>query len=345
MKIIYKWTALFAVLFITTSSYASKYSVTDLGTLSGIQSSADSINEAGQIVGQSDGHAFLWENGTMTDLGTNGGVSSSARDINENGVITGWTVSAGNVWTPFRYSGSTMTPLDTGTGNFSNAYAINDYGIIAGRSYSSGNIRATIWNNAGARTLLGTLGGSSYAYAINNQGQVVGHSYSGGYRHAFLWENGTMHDLGTALGIEAYTHDINESSQIAGYYKLANGTYNAFLWDEGYTYIDPLTSAESTVATAVNDNTQVVGYSGDYAFLWDEVNGTIDLNSLIEEDSEWILTMANDINNAGQIVGYGINPSGDYHAFLLTPISIPEPLSLSLLGASLVFLLRKKYLK
>src|SRR2546429_6713778 len=64
----------------------------DLGTLpADTMSGASAVNEAGQVVGWSQGsypdpiHAFLWENGTMTDLGTLGGSTAQAYDINDKG--------------------------------------------------------------------------------------------------------------------------------------------------------------------------------------------------------------------------------------------------------------------
>ncbi len=44
-----------------------------------------------------------------------------------------------------------------------------------------------------------------------------------------------------------------------------------------------------------------------------------DLNTLIPRDSGWVLLSANDINNRGQIVGYG-RRNGQKRAFLLTPL-------------------------
>ena len=55
-----------------------------------------------------------------------------------------------------------------------------------------------------------------------------------------------------------------------------------------------------------------------------------DLNDLIPA-SGWTLEMATAINDVGQIVGYGVSPSGQMNAFsfLLTPA--PEPSTLVLL--------------
>lgn len=66
----------------------------NLGTLAGKISYAYGINDAGQVVGQSEysndvGHAFLWQNGTMQDLGTLGGTSSLAYAINNAGQVVG----------------------------------------------------------------------------------------------------------------------------------------------------------------------------------------------------------------------------------------------------------------
>ena len=54
-----------------------------------------------------------------------------------------------------------------------------------------------------------------------------------------------------------------------------------------------------------------------------------DLNNDIRSDSGWTLEDALGINDTGQIVGYGTNPSGQMDAFVLTPI--PEPGLLALL--------------
>ena len=75
----------------------------DLGSLGGMNSYPNALNDSGQIAGYAnkmDGttHAFVWlNNGTaMKDLGTLGGTSSSANDINFSGQVTGNSTLAGS---------------------------------------------------------------------------------------------------------------------------------------------------------------------------------------------------------------------------------------------------------
>jgi probable HAF family extracellular repeat protein len=45
----------------------------------------------------------------------------------------------------------------------------------------------------------------------------------------------------------------------------------------------------------------------------------LDLNKLIPPNSGWELDVANGINDAGEIVGYGTRNGTNLRAFLLTP--------------------------
>ena len=71
-------------------------SVNDLGTLGGLGSLGEGINDAGEVVGQSSdntghGKAFLWSGGMMTNLGTVGGTFSQANGINSGGEVVGYS--------------------------------------------------------------------------------------------------------------------------------------------------------------------------------------------------------------------------------------------------------------
>ena len=94
-----------------------------------------------------------------------------------------------------------------------------------------------------------------------------------------------------------------------------------------------------SMAYGINDSGQVVGdswlpgESADHAFLWDSADGMVDLNPYVS-GSGWTLTSATAINDLGHIVGWGTNPAGKTHAFLLTP----EPSSVALMGIGLAAL-------
>ncbi len=69
-----------------------------------------------------------------------------------------------------------------------------------------------------------------------------------------------------------------------------------------------------------------------HAFLYDTINGMVDLNSLINPSLGWVLNSAQAINDSGQIVGYG-TIGGQTHAFELN--AVPEPSSIVLAAMGL----------
>ena len=196
-------------------------------------------------------------------------------------------------------------------------------------------------HNSGGTTLkdIGTLGGWwSRAYDINDRGQIVGDSTNiTGYVHAFLYGGSAMNDLGTLGGSSSYAWGINNSGQIVGMSTIAgDSAYHAFLYDGGNMIDIGTLGGTFATASAINERGQIVGTStvaGDYhAFLYDGGN-MIDLNCLLPKGSGWELTDASDINDLGQITGYGyIN--GATRGFVMPPelSPVPEPSTLALLG-------------
>lgn len=87
-----------------------------------------------------------------------------------------------------------------------------------------------------------------------------------------------------------------------------------------------------SAAYGINESGQIVGVSRRYysnelrAILYDETGAVHDLNELVVNLGDWTLREAVDINEGGQIVGYGtIGTQTLRHAFLLTPVGSPPP--------------------
>ena len=333
-------------IFSSVRAYAQQYTISDLGTVPGGQGSeALGINSAGQIVGfavTSSGtdHAFLYSNGVMTDLGTLGGAYSQATAINNNGQIVGWS-DVGSSYHSFLYSGGTMTDISANMGYWSQALAINNSGQIVG-FFNDGQADQGYLYSQGSVTTLGSLGGNeTEATGINDSGQIVGTSelpYPQQFEKydPFLYTGGQIHDLGTFGGF--YTGPevaINAKGDIAGTLSPPDSNEEeAFLYSNGVT--KPI---GIFYAAAINDTDQIVGD----AFYSDGMIHS--LSSLLPANSGWALSQANGINDAGQIVGYGINPEGQTDGFLLTPVPEPKSTGLLLLAGTISFLLRRRTLK
>ncbi|MCA9426234.1 MAG: hypothetical protein KC994_14230, partial [Candidatus Omnitrophica bacterium] len=61
-------------------------------------------------------------------------------------------------------------------------------------------------------------------------------------------------------------------------------------------------------------------HNNEYAVLWED--GKLHyLNDLIPRDSSWDLICAEDINDAGQIVGWGLF-RGEERGFVMTPMEV-----------------------
>jgi probable HAF family extracellular repeat protein len=265
-------------------------------------SDASDINLAGQVVGQYYGggatHAFMHSGGAMLDLGTLGGGLASASAINDNGQVVGVSRNLFGEEHAFSYLLGSMTDLGTLGGWYSNAAGLNLAGTIVGNSLTpsgtAGEYGVAFMRDSGGMVNLGTFPGPedyqrSRASAINTLGHVVGTSSTTDSgptewpEHAFVYANGVMQDLGTLGGVYSSAEAINDSGVIVG---------------KSSTLIDPGN----------------IGHTVPHAFMY--INGVmIDLGAF--EDDMYIGSGANDVNNLGQVVGWGSFGQGSTrHAFL-----------------------------
>ncbi|GAG46338.1 unnamed protein product, partial [marine sediment metagenome] len=212
---------------------------------------------------------------------------------------------------------------------------INNLGQVVGRSYIEPNQwdppHAFIWAS-GTMTDLGTLPGDdcSVANAINNNGVIVGvSSHQNGdvsVKQGFFWNPSSGMAGAEPLTADCNTEivDINDEDAAAGYSEDEYGNQHAVFWDDGTPVDLGSLGGSRSIARAINNSEIIVGSSETdergpvHAFIWKD-SVMDDLNDLIPSDSGWELLDAYDINENGQIIGYGTH-NGYTRAFLLTPI-------------------------
>jgi len=236
----------------------SNGTMTDLGTLGGLDSQGVAISDSAEVVGE----GFLWNGHSMTPLSAPAEVDG----INNSGQIAGQcrnstllqgypcVVSSNGAVTELPESNPAIECLYINTiipANLPAAVAINNNGQVLGNCFDSSLGLAIVWTND-TPTVLPTLGGvASSGTAISSNGQVVGTSEtSTGAEDGFLWSNGTMTDLGSSFSPAA----VNASGVIVGgQFVYSNGTLqnlnNLIPAGSGYTIQN---------ATGINDHGQIV---------------------------------------------------------------------------------------
>jgi probable HAF family extracellular repeat protein len=301
------------------------------------------------LTGLPEMEAIAWQNGQVTNLGTFGGNGSFAIGANDHGQVVG--AAANTVPDPFSvfFGWGTQTRAflwtqsqglqDLGTLGGPDAIAanINDRGQIFGLSYTSDvpnsltgipPIDAFIYEKGKMTDIPNGFGGTLVSpLGANNRGQLVGSATFADEQtfHPFLWSKGEFIDLGTFGGTFGDAVSINDAGVITGHAGTPDSAAHGFLWKKGVlTDIGTVDDDDCSLGISINSANQIVGQSFacdgsvSHAFLWE--NGKIvDLNSLISHGSDLQLQVAENINNSGEIAGFGVLPSGDQHAFLLVP--------------------------
>lgn len=337
LQIAYGIVFLFASLLISLKpAFAIRYNVTDLHPTGYSDSSeAWSINNTGDVTGNVGANIAVWLDETPQVLSYSGtGIA-----INASAQVTGFyhiTVNGSDQIHPFIWENNTLTGLSLlNNGTQGTGYGIDNSGNVVGYSITgSGEWRASKWasgsTTATALPIFSSSTPNSVAWGISNDGNyAVGHSSKPYYRRPTMWESGSVTDLTQNLNPpvtvrNSLAYDVNNQGNAVGYITPTTPSQvYAALWKDGE--LIQISTAQSH-AWAINNNDQLVGQSNytpnsaDNAFYWSPENGLSYLNDLVPEDSTWDLRVALDINDEGQIVGWGVNPNGDKHAYRLDPV-------------------------
>ncbi len=179
--------------------------------------------------------AAMWEDGVRTDLGTLGGVQSAANGVDEAGKIVGWGMYHPDVavrrWRPFVYENGAMSDLGSlPGGTWNGARAISKNGqLVAGDGQISRRTPDLIgvikYDPVNGAVPVGTLGGmQTLTTAINDDGWIIGSSRIGTatdsglffVEHAFLYADDRMIDLGVVFGNNSRANGFNGAGVIVG---------------------------------------------------------------------------------------------------------------------------------
>ena len=317
------------------------------------------IQDASMVPGQQDnaGGKILKArdaieiNGSQFDLGTLGGKNSWMNwgEINDFGQIVGYSETAAldpngeDVCTfgtnltcrPFIWQFFHMRALPTLGGKivgFAEDGTV-DSSCPAGTTNNRTQL-PVLWENskANAKALPTGNDPSGNALWINDRGQIVGFTGAcAATNHAVVWDHDKVSTLAdNQTGAEAFGN--NNLGQIVGFVGAPDsGIPNAALWQNDMLInLGLLPGDAGGIASGINDKGQVVGSNFDsqgnwnHAFIWQN-NVMTDLNSLFPRGSNLLATMANKINESGQISGMAIVQSGpdagNIHAFIATPVN------------------------
>ena len=243
-----------------------------------------------------------------------GGTQSRGMAINQQGWVAGWSNQADGTRRAVLWKNGVISNLGT-LGGPSSAVpwiGLNDAGVVSGISHTNRTdpldeawaceavgflpqttnliCRGFVWDGGPMRELL-TLGGNhGFATGINNRNQIVG------WAETPVQDRTCTQGSGQELRFRAVMYDLNSDEPLEP------------------RLLHPYRGDATSAATAINDNGQAVGISGDcdqgvgrfsarHAVLWDNAGRMLEIPNL--GGTSWHTPM--DINLQGDVVGFS-NP-------------------------------------
>lgn len=235
-----------------------------VGPGSFIITSADGINDIGQIVG--DGTAgYVETNGNLSVVTfTPGGINNAGEIVGYCcGLATDGYLDVGGTLITFDYPGSSsvVTVITQPSG-------INNAGQIVGTAEGGISPRGFVYANGVFTTIQVPTGDpftTTEANGINDAGQVVGSYTDNSGTHGFLDSNAVFQTIDFPGSSYTMLQGINDAGEIVGWYVGGSP-----LADHGFTYMNgvfspidvPFPNVNGTQTRAINDLGEIVGVYG-----------------------------------------------------------------------------------
>jgi probable HAF family extracellular repeat protein len=328
------------VAFVSHAGAATReYAIHDLGPAApGAASEAMAINAIGQAVGWTAASASGQPSPALFEVGVPpvvlNSLSGVAVAINRGGDVIGEKTYTDRFAAFFWRDGVTTDVPSLGGPLGTLLHGLNDRGTAIGWSQATdGAVHAVLFRR-GRLVDLGTWGAdAAQGHAINNQGVMIGTrdvNETATREGVRVSPEGVVEVLAPQVGMPWVAPlAINRAGDVAGQmsqYRYFEGPRFGFVLIAGVTQTVALPGASVSNALSINDRGAVVGYS-DAAGVFEprailfERGVATDLNALPGlEAAGWArLVSARGINNAGEIVGYGIKLTGETRAFKLVP--------------------------
>jgi probable HAF family extracellular repeat protein len=234
------------------AAFANSYTIVDLGP----RLIPSAVNDKGAVLAQGD-RAKVYRNGRWHSLPANSGGYA----MDAHGDVAGGDDTT-NLPILFPRDGAPVDLVLPAGGLGGYAQGLNNKGLVTGFYWgSSGLDHCFTWTAQSGSVDLGLMeeGDQCYAYAVNASGQVTGRANvvpDDPYEpRAFIWQGGRFKDLGTLPGdMHSIGVAINDAGHVVGY-----GDFHAFLWNGRMVDLDKRSQFDTSWATSINSNDEIVG--------------------------------------------------------------------------------------
>lgn len=257
-------------------------------------------------------------------------VGSTLMDMNDNGVIVGFNNSPlpthAFYWS--KSTGYVDINNDIGTDNVTWANSINNNGIIVGFEWSQlrqddpDDYRAFVYDIPSKTSqYIPSLPAPYYkcsAYSVNASNQVVGDCTGYGADSSligrpFIWSS--------SAGIKPFVEATASVAPVINDFGVVAGTMNGntVIWYSPDN-APPTELGIQGQARDINNSGTITGsLSTGRGFYWSVPSGVVDIGDLGAVANSYVISKS--INNAGEIVGLALTPSGNKRPFIYTQTS------------------------